>query len=291
MRRLLQVALCTLGFATPLALATSAQAASLAACGDIHVEASAECEVQGGIECEARCVPVTFEAQCAADLTLQCSGECEGELSISAECSAECTGDCMARCDEFTAGTLDCQGSCFADCEARATAQCGTGDDECLASAEGSCEAQCSASCEATPPMAECEATCEASCEGSCEASGEAYFSCQAECQRPEFEGCYARLEGGCTAECQTEQGALFCDSRYVDHDGNLAECVSALEAFISSRVSGYAEGSCSGNSCEGEAGFSCNCTAEPADNARNGALAVMGGLFLFGFATRRRRR
>ncbi len=288
MRPFQKLALYAAGFLAPLAIATTAHA-GIGACGNIHVEASAECEVQGGIECEASCEPIRLEAQCAADLTLECRGGCEGEIAIEAECTGSCEADCMGEC-EASPPTFDCRGQCFADCEGRASARCATGDNECIASAEGSCEAECSATCEVEPGTLDCEAECSGSCEASCTGSAEAYFDCQVECQRPRFEGCTAELRGGCMAECSTEEGALFCDGNYVDHGGNLAECVDSLRGLLNIMVSGSA--SCEGNSCMAEGSISCDCTAaEPQDNLRNGGLFALGGLFLFGFARRRRNR
>ena len=56
-------------------------------------------------------------------------------------------------------------------------------------------------------------------------------------------------IKGGCEADCKTEEGALFCDSQYVDHGDNLNECINALEAVLTTDVEGYASGSAS---CEG---------------------------------------
>lgn len=285
MRLTAKLALFTAGLLAPFAIAQTAHA-GIAACGNIHVEAEANCEVQGGIACEGMCTPLSVEAQCAGDLTLECRGGCEGELSIDVECSASCEGSCMADCTA-AAGSFDCRGSCFADCQGRAEARCATGDNECFASAEGSCEAECSISCEATPPTAECEASCGASCEGSCGASGEAYLDCQVECQRPEFPSCQADISGGCEVACETEKGALFCDGNYVDHDGNLDECLSSLRAALNVMVSGSA--SCEGNMCEAEGAVSCSCTAADSQtDAQGGAIFVLGGLFLFGLSRRR---
>ncbi len=285
MRRIAKLALFTAGLLAPLAIAQTAHA-GIAACGNIHVEAEAQCEVRGGIECEAQCEPVRLEAQCAADLTFECRGGCQGEISVEAECTGSCGADCMAEC-EASPPTFDCRGQCFADCEGRAQGHCGTDDDECFASAEGSCEAECSASCDAQPGTVDCAATCEGSCNASCTGSAEAYFDCQVECQRPRFEGCTAQLEGGCTADCQTEQGALFCNGDYVDHDGNLQECIDSLRAALDVMVSGSA--SCEGNSCMAEGAVSCSCTASDAQtDAQGGAIFVLGGLFLFGLSRRR---
>lgn len=285
MRFTAKLALFAAGLLAPLAIAQTAHA-GIAACGNIHVEANAECEVRGGIECEGMCTPVTVRAQCAGDLAWECRGGCEGNLEVDVECSAGCNTDCMAECEaDFEA--FDCQGSCFADCEASARAQCSTGDDECFAAAEGSCEAECEVSCDRPSASVDCSGSCEASCEGSCSASSEAYLNCQVDCQRPEFPSCEASIQGGCEVACETEQGALFCDGNYVDHDGNLEECLDSLRGLLNVMVSGSA--SCSGNSCEAEGAISCSCTAGDAQqDMQGGALFVLGGLFLFGLSRRR---
>ena len=286
MRLTAKLALFAAGLLAPLAIAQTAHA-GIAACGNIHVEAEAECEVRGGIECEGMCTPLSVQAQCAGDLAWDCRVGCEGNLEVDVECSGGCNADCMAEC-EVDPGGFDCQGSCFADCEATARAQCSTGDNECLAAAEGSCEAECQFSCEAQPATAECSAQCEASCNASCSASSEAYISCQSDCQRPQFPTCEADIRGGCEVACNTEQGALFCDGNYVDHDGNLQECLDSLRGLLNVMVSGSA--SCEGNSCMAEGEISCSCTASDAQrDAQGGALFALGGLFLFGLSRRRR--
>ena len=285
MRFTAKLALFAAGLLAPLAIAQTAHA-GIAACGNIHVEANAECEVRGGIECEGMCTPVTVRAQCAGDLAWECRGGCEGNLEVDVECSGSCNTDCMAECEaDFEA--FDCQGSCFADCEASARAQCSTGDDECFAAAEGSCEAECEVSCSPPSARVDCSASCEASCNASCSASSEAYLDCQVDCQRPQFPSCEASIQGGCEVACETEQGALFCDGNYVDHDGNLEECLDSLRGLLNVMVSGSA--SCSGNSCEAEGAISCSCTASDAQqDMQGGALFVLGGLFLFGLSRRR---
>ena len=55
-----------------LTIAPPVRAQSLDACGDIHVEASAECTIETGIECTAQCEEFKFEASCAAS-NLNCS--------------------------------------------------------------------------------------------------------------------------------------------------------------------------------------------------------------------------
>jgi len=284
MNRSLSLFLPAIALVAPLAYAATAHA-GLAACGDIHVEAEAQCEVKGGIQCEAECTPVSFQAQCAAELSVDCDGECN--LSASVECSGSCNADCMAEC-EANPGNYECEGSCFADCSGSCEGNCSAGSEgaQCRASCEATCDGECGVQCEGTPPSATCEAKCEASCEGSCR--GEANASCQIDCQASGFAECEARLEGGCKIDCDAEQGALFCDGQYVDHGGNLEECVAALKAAFDIEVEGYAEGECSNGKCQGEAGGSITCAVDP-EHGRNAWLGAFGLVVLVAAATRRR--
>jgi MYXO-CTERM domain-containing protein len=261
---------------------------SLAACGDIHVEAQAECTVvPPTAACETMCTPLTVEAACAAELTAQCEGKCNAELS--AQCQAECGGTCMAQC-EVDPGKFDCRAQCVADCGGECEAHCaaGEGGAHCRASCEGSCSASCDADCDIEVPEVDCAARCEASCHGSCEA--QANFDCQVDCQADFYADCEVRTSGGCKTDCETMKGALFCDGQYVDHDDNLEECIAALEATLDIKVETYAEGSsdCANGMCtaEGEAGV--KCSAAPYAPASAGGLAVFG---LLGAVLLRRRR
>jgi MYXO-CTERM domain-containing protein len=288
MQRIVTSFLPALALFAPLAWSGQASA-GIGACGDIHVEASAECEVKGGIECEAECTPIALEAQCAAELSVDCGGSCN--IAAEVDCSADCSATCMGEC-EVDPGQFDCRGSCVADCSGGCDAHCESenGSSECLASCEATCEGSCSARCDVIAPSADCSGKCEASCSGHCEA--EANIDCQVQCQAEGYVDCKASLEGGCKVDCDAEQGALFCDGQYVDHGGNLKECVDSLRAVLNIQVSGYAEGECSGNMCSGEAGGSISCAVAPAesDYGRTGALMGAFGLMLAGFIARRRR-
>ncbi len=270
----------SLALLAPLAWSGTAHA-GLGACGDIHVEASAECEVKVGVECRASCEPIAFEAQCAADLYASCEGQCDA--SFTAECAGSCEADCRTECN-VEPGRFDCKASCFA--EGRADCQGRCADSECQASCEANLEAECSGSCEVVPAEVDCDGHCEASCEGYCQA--EVNAECQIDCQAGGYVDCQAQLTGGCEAECETDQGALFCDSQYVDHGGNLAECVNSLRALLDIEVEGYAEGSCSGNRCEGSAGGSISCSVTPSGGTSFGFGAL--GLLVLGALGRRRR-
>jgi hypothetical protein len=95
--------------------------AQLEACGDIHVEASAMCVVEVDVNCTAMCEPISFQASCAADLYVDCSGGCTASASV--DCNASCTADCMARC-EVDPGSFDCRAECTANVSANCAAQC-----------------------------------------------------------------------------------------------------------------------------------------------------------------------
>lgn len=282
-------------FSVPLLWGSAAQA-GIGACGNIHVEAEASCEVVAGAECKAQCEPLNLQAQCAGDLFIQCQAPEQCVFEASAECSGSCEADCMAEC-EVDPGSFECRGecvgSCTASCDADCSGRCAADENSaeceasCRASCDSTCEGECSGSCEATPAMADCAAKCSGSCQGECRA--DANMDCQIECQRPEFPSCTATLSGGCEAECDVD-GALFCDSQYVDHGGNLDECVDSLRAVLNIQVEAYAEGECSGNACEGEAGFSCTCSAGEDAWPSGGGWAVMAfGFGLLGLTRRRR--
>lgn len=256
MRRLISISLGSLGLFAAMGANQEAHA-GIEACGNIHVEASAECEIDTGIQCEARCEPLSIEAACAGQLYLECEGMCNAELDVM--CTTDCQGSCEAECD-VDPGQFDCQASCEADCQGSCTASCM--DSECEASCAATCSGECSASCDVVPPSADCQAQCDGCCGGSCTA--EANFECQASCQGEAWAECTVDIEGGCKAACQRDEGALFCDGQYVDHGGNLKECADALRALFDIEISGYAEGECSGNMCSGEVGGSISCAVDP---------------------------
>lgn len=256
--------------------------AGIGACGDIEVSADAQCEllVEGG--CLAQCEPVNF--------TAACHGECSGTCSVeaTAECTGSCSADCEAEC-EVDPGSFSCEGSCEAECSGSCDAECSTSADQsqCRASCEASCSGECTASCQGTPPEATCSAKCDASCEGSCRA--EVNAECQIDCQG----GCVAELEGGCEVQCEEPDGALFCDGQYVDHGGNLEECINALNAIITANIEyeASASGSCSGGRCEGQADASVSCAASGAGHQGSGVPLLAGALTMLGLSTLRRRR
>ena len=256
--------------------------ADLSACGDIHVEAEATCEVVApGVECEGMCTPVSVRAACAAKLDASCSSDCKDLPSV--DCQGACGAKCSARCTDLDPGKFDCQADCKADCSGGCEGHCEAADNaaECEAGCTASCDGKCEGSCDVELPEADCDAGCEASCEGSCDV--DANFDCQAGCQADGFAECETEIEGGCDIACKGDEGALFCDGQYVDHDNHLQECVDALKAALNITVETHAEGSCSGNQCHGSASAKITsgstCTVSQADTARNnaGVLAFLG--------------
>jgi hypothetical protein len=274
--------------------ANNARAQSLAACGDIHVEADAECkiEVEGG--CDVLCEPVTFQAACSADLEVDCRGMCTAEAEV--DCTASCQGSCEAEC-EVEPASWDCKAECTAEIDASCEASCeGRASDnmamgECLASCRATFESNCSARCEPTAGKLDCVANCQACCSGQCEAS--ARVDCQIDCQATGYVDCYSRLEGGCTAECQKPEGALFCDGNYVDHGDNLEMCTDALREALAIEVDASASGSasCEGGMCAAEGEASVGCAAVPFTRSDLPVTVAFGGLGLASLVAARRRR
>lgn len=278
--RLVSIATASLALAIVL-LTPSTASAGVEACGDIHIEAGAECElVPPGATCDVQCTPISVQAACAGQLYVECQGECNATATV--ECTGSCTTSCEGECNADP-GSFDCRASCQGSCEANCAAACS--DDECMASCAATCSGSCDADCEAVAPSASCEAKCEASCDGSC--TGEANIDCQVGCQSDGYLECTTEVQGSCMAACETEEGALFCDGAYVDHGGNLEECVEALMNLFNIEVEGYAEAMCEGNSCTAEAGGSVGCQM-----AGSGGAAASGwALMALGMLLWRRRR
>jgi MYXO-CTERM domain-containing protein len=280
----------TLTLAIPV-LAASNAFAGIEACGNIHVEANAKCEVlyEGG--CTAQCEPIRFEAACAAELEVGCSGQCNA--TFEATCVADCSGSCEAECN-VDPPSFSCTAQCNADCQGSCDASCAASGNqgECRASCEATCSADCDANCQGTAGSADCQANCQACCEGSCTA--EANMSCQIDCQASGYVQCKADLQGGCEIACESPEGALFCDGNYVDHGGNLEECIASLQALLNIQVEGYANAECADGTCTAEAGVNCTACAvapgwsSPVDERSLAALAAGLGLVV---AARRRRR
>src|SRR5688500_4720151 len=91
--------------------------ADLASCGNIHVEAQAQCVAEvDPVKCEARCTELRFEAACSAQLHAECRGQCTA--SAQASCTGGCEGACNTRCQQNP------NFNCTVDCQAQASAHC-----------------------------------------------------------------------------------------------------------------------------------------------------------------------
>jgi MYXO-CTERM domain-containing protein len=267
-------------FAAPLVV--SEAHAGISSCGNIDIEASAECkvEVEGG--CKAHCTPVHFEAACA--------GECTGECDLpSVQCQGSCEADCDGECS-VDEGSFDCQGTCEADCDGTCEGHCSADSNsaECEGKCKATCKAECSGSCTGTPPSAKCDAKCKAKCEGQCTA--DTNMECKLACHGR----CTSELTGGCEVQCDKPEGAVFCDGQYVDQGNNGEECIKAIEAFIKAHVDVTARGtaSCASNSCEAEGSASCKCSApgrRASGNTIYGAAGLTGLLAIAAMARRKR--
>ena len=278
---------CLLGL--PVLLAAAPAQAGIDACGDINVRAKAECtvEVEGG--CKAKCEPINMRAACTGKAQVECEGECDIDVDVS--CTASCELDCQAEC-KIDPPKFDCRGRCEAEASADCSGTCSSSGNksECEASCKANASAECSASCTVDPTAeAQCEASCRGGCQGECKAKANA--ECQVECQGELVVNCEAELKGGCEVACQKPEGALFCDGQYVDDDGNLEECIAAIEAAIDGEVSYSASGSCKNGRCEGEAEASASCAFVPGESgSSHGALGLLA-VGLAGMALHRRRR
>jgi hypothetical protein len=271
------------------------EGAGLEACGNVFVEAQAECVViPPGADCEAMCEPVSVEAACAVELAADCRARCDELPSVS--CTADCRADCEADCT-VDPGKFDCETACGVDCSGNCAGQCRNSSNrtDCELSCEGSCSASCESRCEVEPASASCEARCDASCEGSCEV--DTNLDCQLDCQADGRAECLVDIEGGCEVQCESREGALFCNGQYVDYGNNLDACLQALQAALNVRVEASGESNCEGNTCtaSGRAKVNSDCSvalpgATPGRSAAAWLLPLGLCIGLLGFRRRRPR-
>jgi len=256
--------------------APEASAGGLEACGNIFIDAEANCEVliEGG--CEAACKPAAFNASCAVEGTIGCSGECNIDADI--ECTTGCQGSCEAQCN-VDPGSFDCRGACEGNCTGDCSARCQGSDNagECVASCEATCSGECDASCTLSPGEADCMAQCNGCCAGECRAS--INMDCQISCQSDLYAECKLELEGGCDVQCSKPEGALFCDGQFIQVS-NIKSCAEALRDLLDINVQFQAEAS-------GSVSFSCSVDDAPIRGG--GALLGFGLLCLAAVARRQR--
>lgn len=253
--------------------APQVHAGGLDACGDIFVDAEANCEVlvEGG--CQAACEPVAFNASCAVEGGLGCQGSCD--INADLECTSSCQGSCEAQCNVNPAA-FDCRASCEGNCASECSARCQGSDNsgECVASCESTCSLECDGSCTLSPGEADCVAQCNGCCSGECRAS--VNMDCQISCQSTLYVDCKAKLQGGCELQCSKPEGALFCDGQFIQVS-SVKSCIDALRDLLDIDVQFQAQGS---------ATLSCAVAHEPARGA--GALLAFGFLCLASIARRK---
>jgi hypothetical protein len=226
-------------------------AADLNACGEIHIEANAQCKVEVSGGCKTMCEPVRFETVCTTRRYNVCKKQCTLEPP-TVDCKGSCGVDCDAKC-KVDPGSVECYGSCKTSCMANCEGYCQSSSTSanCKASCSATCGTECNASCIATLPSASCSAKCTAGCDGSCKITPP-YVDCQVKCQEKELQDCETTMKGGCETQCEKPEGALFCDGQYIDHGGKARECIDSLNAWLKSLVDVSASASLSSDCADG---------------------------------------
>jgi hypothetical protein len=102
---------------------------------------------------------------------------------------------------------------------------------------------------------------------------------------------CEAEISGGCEAECQQPEGALFCDGQYIDHGGNLQACIDALEASLEIEVQGSAMVTCVPGRCDGTSNGSISCAVDPSRVPTGRAIVLSAVVLLLTMGIGRRSR
>ncbi len=147
---------------------------------EISVEAQAECQANGTLECRGQAP------------NLECSGACSGtcQLAVAATCEGVCNGTCNGNCSSENLNG-QCNGSCDGTCEG-----------SCELSAGGSCSGKCEGECTYTPPSGTCEASAQASCEFDANAEASCSGKCEGEVVPPEVSAeCKASVDAKAKAE------------------------------------------------------------------------------------------
>lgn len=247
-------------------------------CGNYDFNANSfACKFRTGVECSADCSSLNFQAGC--------EGGCKGEPIPG--CTDPCANSCLNSCDP---ATVDCYSGCNKECEQPFIDKCMTEHPErdCVTDAKASCSSHCRESCASMSGSSTCQETCTTCCHGSC--TSYENMTCDI--------GCYAKLEGGCTAQCSAD-GALMCK----DKDGiyqfvnasDVNACINALVAQgLQIDLSAKGEVKCDLSGCDGTGNASAGgltCSAMPGQRSPYSigalALSALGAAI---FAMRRRR-
>lgn len=254
--------------ALPLVLfASSAQAGN--ACGKFDFSSGVDCKIEVSGGCKAQCTPIQFEAGC--------TGSCEADVTQT--CTGSCETTCIAQCDP---AHLDCVSGCHGECNQPCIDQCQVDHpgEDCVTQCKGSCDVHCTSACGVTP--SDCLSHCKECCHGAC--STQVNLDCDI--------GCFAKLEGGCTAQCDAPSGALFCNGQYIfasDIDG----CIAELAAKgITVNVEARANVTCDLNGCNGDGSASSplGCSAAPGQSSPFTLGGIVLAVAAIGVSASRRR-
>jgi hypothetical protein len=279
-----------LGAALGLGLLSSGTAqAGLDACGNFYVAADATCEwLPEDESCGTWCEPVSVEASCAAQLYLECEGQCTASAEVT--CVETCEPSCVTNCDA-SEEPPNCMGLCMSDCQMDCTAACAEASDPgaCRSSCAHTCSEGCQAECKDGDS---CETVCTDACTGSC--IGRANIDCQVSCQGEFFADCQTEVVEECRTVCEQDGGALFCNGSYVSNV-SIDDCVAAIESAFDIEVHGWIEGKCENPEgatdvlCDIKGALTCSVVDESTSSMRATLAFMVLGLFAFSGLRRRR--
>lgn len=240
------------------------------ACGKFDFAQGVDCRVEVSGGCKAQCTPIQFEAGC--------SGGCNAD--VSTVCTGSCETTCLQQCDP---AHLDCVAGCHTECDQPCIDQCNADHpgEDCVSTCKSSCSMHCSSACGVTP--SDCLSHCKECCHGACSTS------INLECDI----GCFAKLEGGCTAQCEAPSGALFCNGQYIGAS-DVDACIDQLsKQGIAVNVEARGKVTCGLNGCTGTGSSSLGCSASPAQGQGSplapGAIALAVAAIAVSVSRRRR--
>lgn len=198
-------------------------------CGHVAVEESSRCGFKLGSSCEGSCYADSMVAQCRDLLLEECGGACEGSKNVAEACTEICSDTCEQSCAEplsAQAFLADCEMSCLV----RSEPSCLNSDKACVEVRDSICSRQCGAACQGSLE-GDCRAGCNGTCFGQCETAGLEYIECQRDCQEPSVPGCIAELQVQCLQDCQSADGAWFCDGQYAGATEDTDECAQLSDS------------------------------------------------------------
>lgn len=247
-----------------------------AECGNFDFNANnIECKIRVAAECKVDCSSLNFQAGC--------DGQCEA--APIPNCTNPCDSECMNNCDPMT---IDCIGGCMTECEQPFITKCQAEHPmrDCVTDAKASCTSRCRETC-TQGASATCQESCTTCCQGSCRSYEN--LNCDI--------GCYAKLEGSCTTQCDAD-GALMCkdkDGRYQFVNAtNVQTCINALVAQgLQVDVSAKGEVTCDLSGCDGVGSANIGglaCSTSPGHESPFAVGALVAAALGAGISVSRRR-